>query len=376
MAEAISSFAPTVLPAEAGAHALNPLSTQLNTADGATQSLDFTSLLNGMFLGDGAVGHTTTPDLLPFALSGEANIFADDSAEQATTLPLTGNTLPFMAGLDPFNSQPFTVTTVSGFNAYADQDGAEAVSFIGDGKTLLASAPQFANTMNPAIAKSQAQLSEFMLPMITGVGEHDLPAGKVGLESQAELLARLQQSNPVNLADTSLNTNLQPGQQLIPGIQAANEFSSVLAASRATAEPLTATPDQPQWNQQIGDRINWMISRGLRQAEIRLNPPELGMLEVRVQVSGDQANVQFVTAHAEVKDALDNAMSRLREMLANEGLNLANVNVSQQGKGENGQSHVMTGKNQSGDNSDESEIPVAVEQVKVRTSNGMIDFYA
>ncbi len=79
----------------------------------------------------------------------------------------------------------------------------------------------------------------------------------------------------------------------------------------------------------LGERVVVMADRELTQARIALNPPQLGPLEVRVQVSGDQASVTF-TSHSQLtREAIEQALPRLREMLGGQGFTQVDVNVSQ-----------------------------------------------
>jgi flagellar hook-length control protein FliK len=86
---------------------------------------------------------------------------------------------------------------------------------------------------------------------------------------------------------------------------------------------------QPGWDQALAQRVQWMVGKQMQGAEIKLTPPNLGTLEVRVSVNHDQTSVSFTSPHASVRDAIETAMPRLRELLADNGLNLANVNVSE-----------------------------------------------
>merc|ERR1712000_191194 len=85
--------------------------------------------------------------------------------------------------------------------------------------------------------------------------------------------------------------------------------------------------------QQLGEKIRWMVNARNTMAEIRLDPPELGSMQVRVNVSGDAATVNFVVQSAQARDALAQAEPRLREMLAEQGINLGESFVSQQQQG-------------------------------------------
>jgi len=71
-----------------------------------------------------------------------------------------------------------------------------------------------------------------------------------------------------------------------------------------------------------------MADKGLQSATIRLQPEHLGPMEIRIQVSDDGgAQVNFSAHHAQTRDALEGTMPRLRELLADQGLNLQQANV-------------------------------------------------
>jgi len=86
---------------------------------------------------------------------------------------------------------------------------------------------------------------------------------------------------------------------------------------------------QPEWSQALGERLQWMVGRNIQQAEVRLSPPHLGPLEIRVALQHDQASVSFVAHHAATRDAIEAALPRLREMLGEANINLADVDVGQ-----------------------------------------------
>jgi flagellar hook-length control protein FliK len=71
-----------------------------------------------------------------------------------------------------------------------------------------------------------------------------------------------------------------------------------------------------------------MAGQHLKVAELHLNPPELGPLQITLTVNNDQASAQFVSQHASVREAIEAAMPRLREMLAEGGITLGNTSVS------------------------------------------------
>ena len=105
------------------------------------------------------------------------------------------------------------------------------------------------------------------------------------------------------------------------------------ASQQTQNQVLSLTPvniTQPNWEPNLASRMQWMIGKNIQHAEIRLDPPELGSLEVSVQVNRDQASVNFVSPHAHVRDAIEAAVPRLREMMEQNGLSLTDVNVQQE----------------------------------------------
>lgn len=85
----------------------------------------------------------------------------------------------------------------------------------------------------------------------------------------------------------------------------------------------------PRWGQAVGERMIMMAQHGPRSAQIQLDPPELGSMQIRVHVQGqDQISVSFTSANPAVRDALEQQMPRLREMLAEQGLQLSEGSIS------------------------------------------------
>ena len=50
---------------------------------------------------------------------------------------------------------------------------------------------------------------------------------------------------------------------------------------------------QPGWNRELVDKVMWLSSQNLKSAEIKLNPAELGRLDIRVQVGQNIPKLPF-----------------------------------------------------------------------------------
>ncbi|WP_318441183.1 flagellar hook-length control protein FliK [Photobacterium leiognathi] len=91
--------------------------------------------------------------------------------------------------------------------------------------------------------------------------------------------------------------------------------------------PLLLTKEQA--GEQISERINMMMAKNLKQVDIRLDPPELGKIQIKLTLNQDQASVQFTVNNSQTRDMVEHAMPRLREMMHQQGLQLAQGSVSQ-----------------------------------------------
>lgn len=131
---------------------------------------------------------------------------------------------------------------------------------------------------------------------------------------------------------------------------------------------------QPQWSQAVGDKVLWLAAQNVSAAEIRLDPPDLGPMSVKVSVNQDQATVSFTSPHPIVREALDQQLNRLREMFAEQGLNLVNVDVSDKSFAQQEREKNESGKGAGGLVDDEDELqPVAVTSA---LNMRLVDHYA
>lgn len=85
----------------------------------------------------------------------------------------------------------------------------------------------------------------------------------------------------------------------------------------------------PEWDQELGERIVWMNNRTMPFAELRLNPQHLGPISIRIDMNQDQATIAFSAQQAAVKEAIEAAIPKLREMMGAQQLNVAEISVTQ-----------------------------------------------
>jgi len=80
----------------------------------------------------------------------------------------------------------------------------------------------------------------------------------------------------------------------------------------------------------VKDKVMLMISQKLQQFDISLDPPEFGNMQVRVNLQGEQATVNFVVQNQQAKEAFEQNMHKLKELLAEQGVDVGDANVEQQ----------------------------------------------
>lgn len=136
-----------------------------------------------------------------------------------------------------------------------------------------------------------------------------------------------------------------------PKFEAASEFRPLLermtehtGATAPQAAPSSAAPPQQApavpvqvrlatpfaeagWAQEVDQKLSWIVTTARQQADLVLNPPDLGRIEVTLVVTGDEVNASFASPHQAVREAIEESLVRLRETLAESGINLGQTHV-------------------------------------------------
>ncbi|MGR8931596.1 MAG: flagellar hook-length control protein FliK [Gammaproteobacteria bacterium] len=281
-----------------------------------------------------------------------------DVMQQLQQLESGGDTLPVMAAgnvdagiqnLQPADSRPVDTDTQGTASELLIplaavqapiENAAETTDQHQDLTSPLQGDPKVLSTANGG----NRNLIHQMSPNTAGVDE----SGNEFNRNLASMLAngdtegggQRQNPNP-DLRDSLLSQlevagdNKENGAKSLPAVAAdiakLNQFVRSDSVSLPNAH---STMNRPfgglAWNQELGDKLIWMHKQAIPSAELRLNPAHLGPLQVKVDVSGDQATVTFTAHNLAVKEAIEAAIPKLREMLGGQQLNLADVNVSQQ----------------------------------------------
>ncbi len=193
-------------------------------------------------------------------------------------------------------------------------------------------------------------------------------------QSGATALAEAVSAKDVALLLAEARSVTSPAPSTGTMIPATGTTSSTTTPPAVPSTPLPFA--QPGWEQGLGNRVLWMVNQQVQTAELRMNPAHLGPIEVRISIRDDQATVSFVSAHGQVREALQAAIPQLREMLGNNGLNLADVNIAQHSfadarqRPDDAPSRANGGQGEAGTGEVHTEILQPVGRL------GLIDYYA
>ena len=106
-----------------------------------------------------------------------------------------------------------------------------------------------------------------------------------------------------------------------------SQASNLLSQSPITTRLILPVQDT-SWSTQFAERITMLVGQQQHAARIRINPPELGPIEVKINMQNEQANIHVIAQHQVVREALEDSMPRLKELLQQQGISLDDFNVS------------------------------------------------
>ncbi len=229
-------------------------------------------------------------------------------------------------------------------------------------------------TQNQTLAQQQQQQSG--AEQQPGQGQAKASAG---LEPVAVNLPAAS-AGPVPVFASHLQQAAEATSAQTPLVQPLSHSSLTATGHTAlSARPADITPWQaplaladPSAAQQIKDRVMVQIQHKLQTAEVQLHPEDLGSMQIKLNLQQDQLSVQFIVQQGAAKEALEQQMPRLRDMLEQQGILLSEGQVEQRQAG-SGNEQQQSRQSQAHD----ADIDIApVQTVQMRVSDRVVDFYA
>ncbi|HNP34425.1 MAG TPA: flagellar hook-length control protein FliK [Woeseiaceae bacterium] len=291
---------------------------------------------------------TTAPEttLAPIEIPG--------LTQPAAQVPITGAAIPHV-GVPP---------TASNTEAVLESEDLDMLA------PPLRASSQRAETGERLRSESRTPVSVPLLPVADAPVEAEVGAVEEALAGVRPQTVTTQSAQPT-LAPGTITMHAERSAQLLPANMANN--APVTPQGNSIGVPVHA----PGWNSAVSQQVLLMTNNKLQNAELRLSPAELGPVRIELKIDDNTATINFHAHHSLTRDALEQAIPRLREMLADNGLLLGNCNVSDSGVEDRAQerearesAHSSGHHMQSGD-SDPDATPAA----RVRATNGLVDTF-
>ncbi len=130
------------------------------------------------------------------------------------------------------------------------------------------------------------------------------------------------------------------------------------------------------WDADFSQKLVWMVHRQGSRAELILNPPQLGKVEVTISVNGDQTNASFVSASPAAREVLEQALPRLREILADAGITLGQASVNAESTPQEKGEKPANARHDGRDRNALAATGAGASADRVRRGSGLIDTFA
>ena len=226
----------------------------------------------------------------------------------------------------------------------------------------------------------QMDLNEVANPKLDAAERPVPSAAQPNKQPDLELDLRSASSKQVSI-ESSSGKDKQPAEfsSMLQQLGQAAQAGPARNANPATSAHIAPRVGSQGWDQALGQRMVWMVSGAEQSASLTLNPPELGPLQVVLNVSNSQASATFVAPQAEVRQALEAAMPKLREMLGEAGIQLDQASVNQdmpQQQGEFARSGRDGSRSSSYAGNEQNADEPAVTQRVSAAGNGLVDTFA
>lgn len=226
------------------------------------------------------------------------------------------------------------------------------------GLTAQSTAQSQKDTLIDTDAASKSKLTALLANNDKKVASKDSDAvtDKTSVRKNADLLARSDVSNPAGdtkealsstvdnkLFQTKLTTEKQAITDTLKDPTASSTSadstpSAALNFAQSSTQVNNVLPEAVQhlaphvgtraWDQALGQKVIWLVAGGEQSAELTLNPPELGPLQVILNVNNDQLSADFSSHQQDVRDALESSLPKLKQILNDAGIQLSGFSVN------------------------------------------------
>ena len=296
---------------------------------------------------------TSTPSLMPAALAelpttGLAQGLTAPVAEAPQQSLQTDEVVQTLAGL-PF--QPLAVTRGLSTN---NQGGAQqakvgdsvslqaaslrqvANAATGDGNALTPTAPDLSQISSVTALLAHRGMMQAQGAQLAQQDMNDIRASNapklIAVESDVFMTALAGAAGEVTRSQGRFGANSGLGQSGSSGFE--NAFGQTMAATHRSDAVFEVPPTSAVVaDTAVAETVSYWASQGVQTAELELEGFGDSPVAVSIVLNGDQAQIDFRTDQAGVRQVLESATAQLKELLSNQGLQLAGVSVGTSAKG-------------------------------------------
>lgn len=142
---------------------------------------------------------------------------------------------------------------------------------------------------------------------------------------------------------------------------------------------LPLQPTSPAFPTELVSEVRFLIKGGLQHAELRMNPVELGPIQIELRLNTHVADIGFSAAHATTRESIAQSLPQLREMLSSQGLTMGQTSVGAEAQNQQqAQQERVRPNNAARPNGDEAgRVSISVRGDGVTlTAHRVLDLYA
>lgn len=376
-----SAVLPGTGPAESAARATDGTA----PGDGSASASSFSSVLDS---------HITQADA---ASAVAARMSAPDIAAtpDADSVPVDLSALFSLLGIDPAAFGMQSAATSKGIEAAAANEAPGATEMLaasatiadagtvplvvainGEPASAVRPAPTIAMSPSGTHAATRLSADRSDSPGMAPAGANGIAGGKLDAEPAISADADTAARDPLPAAAPA--EDFRALLDRVTGNGAMTPASAVVTA-RPAGTPLRV--DAPLgaagWQDEVGQKLTWMVNSATQHADLVLSPPNLGRLEVSLTLAGDQATAIFTSPNPAVRDAIESSVERLRVVLAEAGVTLGQTQVGSESPSQSPAS--QPSRREAGDAPRASGIaalPASISGAVSGTGRGMIDVFA
>ncbi|MBU1619147.1 MAG: flagellar hook-length control protein FliK [Gammaproteobacteria bacterium] len=244
--------------------------------------------------------------------------------------------------------------------------------------------PQTKTVNAEAKVTTEEALKQLQAATVSAQAEQGTSSSSGGSEQQNKaetLLSVIEQQKvtaPLVTETSSFSNQLKSSLEKTNAAMTVTAREAVTEQSQKQADPLGQKLNliQPEASNQLKEKMLMMVKDKVHTAEIRLDPSELGSMQIKISLQQDQMSVQFMVQQGNAKELMEQQMPKLRELLQQQGIELSQGSVQQQNQSSSGQEggrRTAGGNGTAANGADELVDPVPV---PTRHSDRVVDYYA